>query len=236
MDILFFAAIAVFIFFKLREQLGKVDNDQKEEWKKRNSIKNFIKERTKNTNTNSQNNQSKIVSIDGSEFLAKKEIKSPIDQESQKIIDSLEGDLKTNLIKNLEKSNLSASQFLNGAKSAFEIILNSFASLDVKTLKPLLSETVFLQFEGEINNRIKNEQVLNIKIISIDEAKITDAQTIDNFFQVTISFTSKQINNVIKNGNVIAGSETEISTVNDVWTFKKNIHSKNLNWLLSATN
>ncbi|MFT6077522.1 MAG: putative lipid-binding transport protein (Tim44 family) [Myxococcota bacterium] len=235
MDILFFAAVAVFIFFKLREQLGKVDNKQKEEWKKRNSIKNFIKERTKNTGQNSTANQPKIVSIDGSEFIAKEETKNSIDQNSKKILDSLEDDLKNSLVKTLEKSNLSPNQFLSGSKSAFETILNAFAIGDTKSLKPLLSEKIFLQFEEEINNRAKNDQVLNLKIISIDDAKITEATNVSGFSQIIISFTSKQINSVTENNKIIAGSETEISTVNDIWTFKRSVKSKNPNWLLSAT-
>jgi predicted lipid-binding transport protein (Tim44 family) len=231
MDILFFAALAVFIFFKLREQLGKVDEE-----KKRDLIRNFIKEQTKTTDSDTSKNQPKLVAIPGVGIVSADAAFNPIDEKSQKILDTLNGDLKTNLTLVLERANLSPNQFLEGAKSAFEIILSSFSIGDLPALKPLLSEKIFLQFQTEIENRKKNEQSLNTKIISIDESKIIDAKMIGDFAQISLTFVSKQINYITDSKNeVVVGSKTEISTVNDKCTFKKDCNSPNPNWLLVST-
>jgi predicted lipid-binding transport protein (Tim44 family) len=237
MDILFFAAIAVFIFFKLREQLGKVDEEQK-----RDSIKKFIKEQTRIIDPNQaqnqssdQSNSSKIVAIPGVGIVASA-AENQIDEKSQKILDGLEQNLKTDLELVLQKTKLSASSFLEGAKSAFEIIISSFSIGDLPTLKILLSEKIFLQFQAAIEDRKSKNELLNTKIISIDEANITSAKIENNFAIVSIVFKSKQINYVENNQKeVIFGNKTEINTVIDSWTFKKDYNSPNPNWLLAAT-
>jgi predicted lipid-binding transport protein (Tim44 family) len=238
MDILFFAAIAVFIFFKLREQLGKVDEDQK-----RDSIRKFIKEQTKTVYSNQEQNQEsnqdnspKIVAIPGVGIVVANAAQNPVDEKSQKILNSLDSTLKANLELALQKAKLSAAIFLDGAKSAFEIILSSFSIGDLPTLKSLLSEKIFLQFQAAIEDRKAKNETLNTKIISIDEANITDAKIENNFAIITIAFKSKQINyveNVQK--EVIFGNKTEINSVIDKWTFKKDCNSPNPNWLLVST-
>lgn len=232
MDILFFAAIAVFIFFKLREQLGKVDEEQK-----RDSIRDFIKEQTKATNPeNNQNNQPKLVAIPGVGIVVASPAPVQIDEKSQKILDGLNPTLKADLELVLQKTKLSAAVFLEGAKSAFEIIISSFSIGDLPTLKSLLSEKIFLQFQAAIEDRKVKNEVLNTKIISIDEATITIARIENNFANITVVFKSKQINYIENNQKeVVAGNKTEINTVIDSWTFKKDCNSPNPNWLLVST-
>ncbi len=233
MDILFFAAIAVFIFFKLREQLGKVDEDQK-----RDSIRKFIKEQTKIINPDKSKNQPntpKVVAIPGVGIVSDA-AKNPIDEKSKKILDNLEPDLKANLELVLKKSKLSAASFLDGAKSAFEVIISSFSIGDLPALKSLLSEKIFLQFQAAIEDRKSQNSLLNTKIISIDETNITTAKIENNFAIITIVFKSKQINYVENDQKeVISGNKTEINTVIDSWTFKKDCNSTNPNWLLAST-
>jgi predicted lipid-binding transport protein (Tim44 family) len=242
MDILFFAAIAVFIFFKLREQLGKVDEDQK-----RDSIKKFIKEQTRIINPNktqdksqeksqSQENSPKIIAIPGVGIVVANASENKIDEKSQKILDGLEPNLKADLELVLQKTKLYASTFLEGAKSAFEIIISSFSIVDLATLKVLLSEKIYLQFQAAIEDRNSKNELLNTKIISIDEANITSAKIENGFAIATIAFKSKQINYVENNQKeIISGNKTEINTIIDNWTFKKDCNSTNPNWLLVAT-
>jgi len=233
MDILFFAALAVFIFFKLREQFGKVDDGQK-----RDSIRDFIKEKTNIVNPpdNNQNNQPKLVAVPGVGIVIANPVLNPIDEKSQKILDSLDENLKADLSLVLKKAKLPPVQFLEGARSAFEIILTAFSIGDLPTLKPLLSEQLFLQFLASIEDRKSHGQFLNTKIISIDESKIINSKMVENFAQITIAFASKQINYIVDIKNeIVTGSKTQINTISDNWTFKKDCDSSNPNWLLSST-
>jgi predicted lipid-binding transport protein (Tim44 family) len=237
MEILFFAAIAVFILFKLREQLGKVDEDQK-----RSSIKKFLKEQTKITGQNqksTQDNNPILMNPDN-----KKDITAnlntdnfqPVDEKSQKIIDGLDGALKSDLELVLKTTNLSANVFLTGAKNAFEIIISTFSIGNLEILQPLLSEKIFLQFQTAINERNTKGEILHTKIISINEANITSATLEGQFGYITILFSTKQINYVENNKKeIILGSKIDINIVADSWTFKKDCKSRNPNWLLSST-
>ncbi len=231
MDILFFAAIAVFIFFKLREQLGKVDEEQK-----RDSIRDFVKEQTKVVNPeNNQNNQPKLVAVPGVGIVAAVSV-APVDEKSQKILDNLEPSLQADFSSVLQKAKLSPALFLDGAKSAFEIIISSFSIGDLPTLKSLLSEKIFLQFQAAVEDRKSKNEILNTKIIAIDEANIVAAKMENNFANITIVFKSKQINYLENNQKeVIFGNKTEINTVIDSWTFRKDCNSSNPNWLLVST-
>ncbi|MCE3254739.1 MAG: calcium-binding protein [Rickettsiaceae bacterium] len=223
MDILIFAAIAVFIFFKLREQLGKVDEDQK-----RDSIKKFVKERAEI----SDQNQFDDHVTPGFGTIQPQEV----DKKSQEILATLRGDLKSNFELALQKSNLSPIQFLEGAKSAFEIIISSFSIGDLSALKPLLSEKIFLQFKTAVEDRKSKKEVLHTKIISIDEAKIVGAMIEDNFASITVAFRSKQINYIEnEQGQVTFGSKTEINSIDDIWMFKRDCSSDNPNWLVVST-
>lgn len=235
MDILILAAIAVFIFFKLFEQFGKIDEDKNPDQKKE-SIRDFIKEQTNTSSNPSQENPTKLIAIPGIGIIDSREIQ--FDEQSKKIVNELSNndELKSSFLDVLLKTNLTPSQFISGAKSAFEIILSAFSLGDLATLRPLISEKIFLQFQSDIQNRKSANQSLNIKIISIDENKILGAKVIDSFAQITIGFVSKQINYVLDDKNeVIFGNKTEISTVNDVWTFKKDYTSSDPNWILVST-
>ena len=233
MDILFFAALAVFIIFKLREQLGKVDEEQK-----RDSIKKFVKEQTKIGGAIKEvNNKNDSQSINPSQEELHKISKQPIDEKSQKIFDALDDNIKIGLELSLKKANLSAAMFLDGAKSAFETIIITFSSGDLNTLKSLLSEKIFIQFQTSVAERISKNESLNTKIISIDEVNIINSKIEGKFVYITIVFKSKQINYIENNNKeVISGSKIDINTVVDNWTFKKDYKSKNPNWLLSSTN
>ena len=54
--------------------------------------------------------------------------------------------------------------------------------------------------------------------------------------QVTIAFVSQLIS-VVRDaeGNVVDGSADSVSEVNDVWTFSRQLGSRDPNWLLVAT-
>ncbi len=241
MDILFFAVVAVFIAFKLREQLGKVDEE-----KKRDSIRQFIKEQTKIQNPNQQNNQSnqynsfRNIPIVPEADESEQSNYFHIDEKSQKILDKLNPNLRSDLESVLQSARITPFLFLQGARSAFEIIINAFSKADLQALQPLLSEKMFSQFKKIIEERKSHNQTLNTKLISIDETEITFAKLKENMgeklAQIEIVFKTKQVSFIEDSTNqVINGNKTEINTVIDNWTFKKDCNSQSPIWLLYST-
>ena len=184
-DIIIFAAIAVFIIYRLRSVLGKRTGYQKEST----GQQPVQKEKTEQTKT--------IPSL-------------------------LDNELK---LENVYKqvNNFDHKQFLDGAKKAFEIIITSFNNGDKKTLKQLVSDSVYLTFEDAINKKTNNSssQFYSLIIDSIEDAKVEN-----NIISITINFISEQM---------INDDEGKIIKNKDTWTFQKEVNSSSPIWTLTQT-
>tara|TARA_Y100000590_G_scaffold416497_1_gene515281 strand:- start:5760 stop:6347 length:588 start_codon:yes stop_codon:yes gene_type:complete len=113
--------------------------------------------------------------------------------------------------------------FLNGAKIAFENIINAFNKGDKKTLKNFLTEEIFLIFSKAIDDKQNDpeSQVFSLNIEKVENVKI-EKDTIT----IMIKFISEQFKNNDENTKV---------KKEDTWSFEKLIKSKNPNWFLSST-
>ena len=114
-------------------------------------------------------------------------------------------------------------KFLEGAKFAFETIINAFNNSDKKTLKNLLTKEVFLTFENAIEEKKNNP---NYQFYSIVVDEVTDVSVVDSLINITLKITSEQFKD---------NDESTISKKQDTWTFQKKINSNSPIWLLSST-
>jgi predicted lipid-binding transport protein (Tim44 family) len=129
-----------------------------------------------------------------------------------------------------------AQHFVTGARAAYEMIVNAYAEGDRRTLKNLLSREVYDGFDGAIGEREKRGETVESKFVSIDAAEIVGAEVRGRNAQVTVRFHSKLITATRdRNGNVIDGSAERVSDVTDVWTFARDVTSRDPNWKLIAT-
>ena len=114
-------------------------------------------------------------------------------------------------------------KFLEGAKSAFETIINAFNKGDKKILKKLVTENVFKSFEEAIDAKNINPdyQFYSLNIESIEKVFVEK-----NHIKICIKFISEQFKN---------NDENTVVKKRDNWTFEKIIKSKDPNWLLSST-
>lgn len=126
--------------------------------------------------------------------------------------------------------------FLAGAKAAYETIVTAFARGDRKTLKGLLAKEVYDGFEQAITDREKRGEKSESSFVSIDKAEITAVDVKGKTGQVTIAFVSQLISVTRDAQNVVVdGSAEAVSEVNDIWTFSRQLGSRDPNWLLVAT-
>ena len=133
-------------------------------------------------------------------------------------------------------ANFDAQHFVSGARGAYEMIVNAFAEGDRRTLKNLLSREVYEGFESAIAEREKRGETMENRFVSIDAADITGAEIRARTAQVTVRFHCKLISATRdKNGNVIDGSAERVTDVTDVWTFARDVGSRDPNWKLIAT-
>ncbi len=222
-DIIIFAAIAFYIFFKLNKQLGKIDDEEKR------AIETKI--------IQLKNSKSKSQVKPKEKIIGAKSTKNNTEQLfNDKQIEKLDANAKENLGKIFLKTNIDADFFLNGAKVAFESILQSFAHDKLNDVKSLISEKIFEGFNQANNKRKEQGKSLTTNIIAFDKVVIISANIESNNAVIAVKFISQQINYITGAAEeIIVGSRDEINQVEDIWTFKKDLKSPNPNWIVCAT-
>lgn len=124
--------------------------------------------------------------------------------------------------------------FLAGARSAFEMIVGAFAADDTAALRPLLSDDVYDSFAAAIRDRQSRKEKLETRIIRIRETEITEASLTINTARVSVRFVSEQVQTLRDAaGNVIDGGQSH--EVTDIWTFTRNTRAIDPNWHLAET-
>jgi predicted lipid-binding transport protein (Tim44 family) len=126
--------------------------------------------------------------------------------------------------------------FVAGARAAYEMIVNAYAEGDRRTLKNLLSREVYDGFEAVIRDREARGETAETKFVSIDATELTAAESRGRTAQITARFISQLIS-VTRDraGAVIDGSAEKVTEVTDVWTFARDMSSRDPNWKLVAT-
>ncbi len=72
--------------------------------------------------------------------------------------------------------------------------------------------------------------------MGIDKASIIEAALSDKTANVTIKFVSKLISATRdKDGTLIDGDPKKVREVTDIWTFMRDVSSRDPNWRLVAT-
>ncbi|KAA3526506.1 calcium-binding protein [Agrobacterium tumefaciens] len=127
-------------------------------------------------------------------------------------------------------------EFLNGARMAYEMIVMGFADGDRKTLKNLLSKEVFDGFEAAISERESRGEVVKSTFVGIEKADITQAGIRDSEEQITLRIVSQLISATYdKDGKLVDGDPDAVAEVDDIWTFSRDVRSRDPNWKLIAT-
>jgi predicted lipid-binding transport protein (Tim44 family) len=116
------------------------------------------------------------------------------------------------------------------------MVVHAFAAGDAATLKSLMAPEAFANFDGAIRARVAAGQTLTTTVVSIDEATIVGAQLIDAIAQIRVRFAAKLASATRDSkGAVVDGSPTAVEDHIDLWTFVRDVRSRNPNWLLTAT-
>ncbi len=239
-----FAAIAIFILFKLKQQFGKINNSQR-----RDIIKKFVKEKANNfsdlgsktdkTNASPEQNDQKAPI---SEYQQSREEMAKLadSEESAKIMSLLGEDLQKELVDILRICQISIFSFINVLNKMLEDVVSGFSNgnqEDLLKLRDILSGTIYQQFENIIQKRHKEKKTLISRIIAINSTSIISASMDDGMASVVVKFITRQINYVTdEQNNIIEGRRDLITIVTDCWTFKRDFTLKKPFWFISSTN
>ncbi len=211
LDILIFAAIALFLIFRLRSILGSRDGFEQ----KRDNLHAFRPEAANDTDDDQGDGTGKVVSLHGSD--------KPFSGTGLSAVRQADSSFRDD-------------EFMNGASAAFGMILEAFADGDLASLRRLLSYELYQEFASSVHDRNKRGEQLSITVSEISDVQLADGEVDNNIASVTVQFVSRQTRHVNdKQGHLIEEeSETDI-TVTDIWVFERDTNLSDPNWKLVET-
>ena len=144
-------------------------------------------------------------------------------EEDKNIFSNEVMDYSQKQIINLDKD-FSFSVFLDGAKSAFNLIVNAYKNKKIQNVKEFLSPEVYDNFNKSISKINDKEKTVNtFQIVSLN-ASIIDIEVIEKLVKIKVEFSSLQ-KNILENDN-------NSKEVKDIWVFERNMNSQSLMWKL----
>lgn len=133
-------------------------------------------------------------------------------------------------------SRFDLAAFLEGARSAYEMVLEAFWNGDKDTLRELCDDDVYEGFSNAIDARLEAGETLENSLIRIEETRIHSASLDGRIARIAVLFVA-DIAAVTRDaeGVVVAGSLDDAIESRDVWTFTRNVGARDPNWLLDET-
>ena len=128
------------------------------------------------------------------------------------------------------------AHFLGGAKAAYRMILEAYWKGDVDEVRGNVDDHLYETFAGSVEQRAKDGLVLDNRLVTIEQVLISEATLERTLATVTVRFEA-DIAAVTRNkdGEVVAGSLSDAVQTRDLWTFRRDIASRDPNWVLIET-
>ncbi|WP_332713417.1 Tim44/TimA family putative adaptor protein [Pelagibacterium mangrovi] len=131
----------------------------------------------------------------------------------------------------------SPKQFIEGAKSAYEMIVTAYAAGDRKTLKSLLDKDVYDSFEAAIVEREAAGHKVEFTFVGLSNIEFIEAELDRRNSVVTMRIDAEVVSITRdKEGEIVEGTPGQVVAIADEWTFMRNTRSRDPNWKLVATN
>jgi predicted lipid-binding transport protein (Tim44 family) len=138
----------------------------------------------------------------------------------------------------LTEPSFAVTDFLQGSKGAYEMILMAFENGDLESVRSFLSDDVYEAFTSVVESRKEQGLSIEVEFIGVRETGLIGASfnPADSFGEVNVRFVCELIS-VVRNadGEIVEGNETEVKRQRDVWTFGRTMGSTDPNWQLVAT-
>ena len=130
------------------------------------------------------------------------------------------------------------SEFLEGARGAYEMILMAFERGDLSDIRAFLADDVAEAFQSVIDQREEKGLTVEASFVGVREIALKSAEfdRATSEGEVTVKFVG-ELTSVVRNaeGEIVEGNPNEIKRQRDVWTFARKMGADDPNWLLVAT-
>ena len=214
-DILIFAMIAAFVFFRLRSVLGRRTGSER---RPQDAFSGPVeREAARDTNVVALPEREREAAA-----IAEKVAGTPLEAGLTQI--------------KLADRDFDPAKFVAGARGAFEMIVTAFAQGNLAKVKSFLAREVFDNFAEALAARQRAQQTAETTVVGIKGCDIIEARMDGSIAVVTVKFVSEQINVTRdKAGTVVEGDPSLVSDVTDIWTFSRDTRTRDPNWTLVET-
>ncbi|MCQ0091466.1 Tim44/TimA family putative adaptor protein [Roseovarius sp. M141] len=130
------------------------------------------------------------------------------------------------------------TDFLGGARGAYEMILMSFERGEMDDMRPFLSEDVYNSFAEVIAIREEKGLTIEADFIGIRDMTLSSAafDAATRTAEITVRFVGELVS-VVRgpDGEIVEGEPDKSKRQKDVWTFERVMGADDPNWRLVAT-
>ena len=140
-------------------------------------------------------------------------------------------------MKRIEPS-FSVTEFVQGARGAYEMIVMGFERGDLGGIKPFLADDVFQTFVDVVASREDQGLKIEAEFVGVRETSVVDVRfdKDTNLAEVTMRFVG-ELTSVVRDrgGDIVEGDPNHIKRQKDTWTFARTMGANDPNWQLVAT-
>ncbi len=126
------------------------------------------------------------------------------------------------------------ARFLDGAETAFRMIVAAFAAGTRDTLRPLLSPDTFAAFDAAITARETAGETQKTDIRAMPNVAVDHAELNGTMADITVRFVSDQVNVTLGHDGLPVQGADAVMEITDLWTFERDLASHDPTWRLVA--
>lgn len=130
------------------------------------------------------------------------------------------------------------SDFLQGARGAYEMIVMGYERGELADIQPFLSEEIYESFVDGVASREDEGLSIEAEFYGVREMKIAEA-TFDpetREAEIAVRFVAELTSVVRDNGgDIVEGSMSDVKRQKDTWAFSRVMDSDDANWTLVST-
>ena len=224
-EIIILAAVAGFLFLRLRDVLGRRTGHE--------NPSDYFGE-AGSVPSAANGSRDTVVPFPGAESMDPAMLHADV-----AAVTDLESELGQTLIsaKALEPD-FNAQHFVEGSRAAYEMILMGFEAGDKTALRPLLGDDVYDSFVEVIDDRAANNLSVDARFVGLRSAVVEGARLHEEtrMMHIDMRFDAEMIV-AVRNaeGEVVDGDPAVVRRMNDLWTFERRLGDPNPGWLLVET-
>jgi len=151
-------------------------------------------------------------------------------------IEPVADDIAPSMISPLLKLDPSFSKrdFIEGARTAYPMILEAFADGDRETLKSLLMPDVFTIYDETISARETAEQKQVTDLGRLLDAVLVGCEVEKSSARLSVEYEADIASAVLgADGETVQGDPDMLARVKEIWTFEKSLKSSDPTWRLA---